>query len=74
MNYKLDTLLEHFGIPQPPDRHRACADVDVTANVFRRLISAADNNPQLDNLAALVKTAGRTAMANKPVQAELFEV
>ncbi|GAA3875305.1 3'-5' exonuclease [Streptomyces sedi] len=72
-NYKLDTLLAHFGIPQPADRHRAPADVDVTAKVFLHLISAAENDPQLLDLAALVKTAGRTAKANRPIQADLFD-
>lgn len=71
-NYKLDTLLAHFGIPQPPDRHRALADVEVTAKVFLQLISAADEDPRLDGLAALVKAAGRTAKHNLPVQSELF--
>ncbi|MFE7509840.1 PolC-type DNA polymerase III [Streptomyces sp. NPDC057540] len=73
-NYKLDTLLANFGIPQPMDRHRAPADVDVTAKVFLRLISAADEDPRFASLAALVKTAGRTAKANLPVQAGLFDV
>ncbi|MFE4333277.1 PolC-type DNA polymerase III [Streptomyces sp. NPDC056831] len=73
-NYKLDTLLGHFGIPQPADRHRAAADVDVTAQVFRRLIGAADENAQFRDLAAVVKTAGRTAKFNLPVQAGLFDV
>ncbi|MFI5774426.1 PolC-type DNA polymerase III [Streptomyces sp. NPDC051658] len=73
-NYKLDTLLAHFGIPHPPDRHRAYADVDVTAKVFLQLISAADNHPQLGDLATLVKTAGRAAKANRPVQAGLFDI
>ncbi|MEU3355143.1 3'-5' exonuclease [Streptomyces sp. NPDC037389] len=73
-NYKLDTLLAHFGIQQPPDRHRAYADVDVTAQAFLRLVRAADLDPQLVDFAALVKTAGRTAKANRPVQTELFDV
>ena len=73
-NYRLDTLLAHFGIPQPPDRHRARGDVDVTAKVFLRLISAADHDPKLGSLAALVKTCGRTAKANRPAQAGLFDV
>jgi DNA polymerase-3 subunit epsilon len=73
-NYKLDTLLAHFGIPQPPDRHRAMADVEVTAEVFRWLVSAADHDPKLNDLAALLKTAGRTAKANRPVQTGLFDV
>jgi DNA polymerase III subunit epsilon len=71
-NYKLDTLLAHYAIPQPPDRHRAGADVEVTAELFFRLIRAADEHPQFSDLAALVKVAGRTAKSNIPVQAELF--
>lgn len=73
-NYKLDTLLAHFGILQPPDRHRALADVEVTAQVFLQLISAADQDPQLGAVAALVKVAGRTAKHNLPVQSGLFDL
>ncbi|MFE9968673.1 PolC-type DNA polymerase III [Streptomyces sp. NPDC005525] len=73
-NYKLDTLLAHFSIKQPTDRHRAYADVDVTAQVFFRLVSAADENAQLGDLAALVKSAGRTAKCNMPVQGGLFDI
>ncbi|ATM24606.1 exonuclease (plasmid) [Streptomyces alboflavus] len=74
LNYRLDTLLAHFGIPQPPDRHRAPADVDVTAQLFLRLIAAAKDSPQLSDLAALVKLAGRTARCNQPAQEELFDL
>jgi DNA polymerase-3 subunit epsilon len=42
----------------PSDRHRAYADVDVTAQVFVRLVSAADD--QLSDLTALVKIAALT--------------
>ncbi|MFC7650491.1 exonuclease domain-containing protein [Streptosporangium lutulentum] len=73
-NYKLDTLLAHFSIKQPADRHRAAADVEVTAQVFFRLISAADENAQLSDLTALVKIAGRTAKCNMPAQDGLFDV
>lgn len=73
-NHKLDTLLAHFAIKQPADRHRAYADVDVTAQVFFRLISAADENDQLCDLAALVKIAGRTAKCNMPAQGGLFDI
>jgi DNA polymerase-3 subunit epsilon len=71
-NYELDTLLEHFSIKQPADRHRAGADVEVTAEVFFRLIRAADEHPQFSDLAALAKIAGRTAKSNIPAQGELF--
>ena len=73
-NYKLDTLLAHFSIKQPADRHRAYADVEVTAQVFFRLIRAADENAQFSDLAALVKIAGRTAKCNMPVQGGLFDI
>lgn len=73
-NYKLDTLLAHFSIPLPADRHRAYADVDVTAQVFTKLIDAADRAGELHDLAALVKVAGRTAKANLPTQAHLFDL
>jgi DNA polymerase-3 subunit epsilon len=73
-NYKLDTLLAHFSIELPADRHRASADVDVTAQVFFRLVSAANQDAQLSDLAALVKIAGRTAKCNIPVQGGLFDI
>ena len=71
-NYKLDTLLAHFSISQPADRHRAGADVEVTAQVFFQLIRAADEMPQFSDLAALVKSAGRTAKCNIPAQGQFF--
>ncbi|USY17983.1 3'-5' exonuclease [Nocardiopsis exhalans] len=73
-NYRLDTLLAHFAIPRPADRHRAYADVEVTAQVFMRLIDAADRDGALEDLAGLVTIAGRTAKANRPTQQELFEL
>jgi hypothetical protein len=62
----------HYGIPQPSDRQRAGADVEVTAELFFRLIRAADEHPEFSDLAALAKIAGRTAKSNIPVQGELF--
>ncbi|NKY96690.1 3'-5' exonuclease [Nocardiopsis alborubida] len=73
-NYRLDTLLTHFAIPRPADRHRAYADVDATALVFMRLIDAADREGTIGDLAGLVKIAGRTAKANRPVQQDLFDL
>lgn len=71
-NYKLDTLLAYYSIGQPADRHRAGADVEVTAQVFFQLIRAADEMPQFSDLAALVKAAGRTAKCNIPAQGQFF--
>ncbi|MGV9383618.1 3'-5' exonuclease [Nonomuraea sp. NPDC003707] len=73
-NYRLDTLLTHFSIKHPADRHRAYADVEVTAEVFIRLVSAANEHAEFSDLAALVKIAGRTAKCNVPAQGELFDV
>jgi len=71
-NYKLDTLLAHFSIGRPADRHRAGADVEVTAEVFFRLVRAADEMPQFGDLAGLVKAAGRAARCNIPAQGQFF--
>jgi DNA polymerase-3 subunit epsilon len=73
-NYKLDTLLSHLSIAFPPDRHRAAADVDITAEVYIRLITTADDTAQISTLAELVKIAGRTAKSNLPVQGDLFDL
>lgn len=37
-SYGLDELLRYHGIPKPVQRHRAMPDVEVTAEVFRRLL------------------------------------
>ena len=71
-NHKLDMLLAHFSIKHPADRHRAYADVEVTAQLFFRLVSAADDTRQFSSLEALMKAAGRTAKCNIPTQAVLF--
>ncbi|MCX4095680.1 hypothetical protein [Nocardia sp. alder85J] len=70
-NYRLDTLLAHFAIPMPANRHRA--GVDVTAQVFTRLIDDATGSFALGDLASQVKVAGRTAKYNVPVQSGLFD-
>lgn len=37
-NYKLDTLAQHFGLPIPAQRHRALPDVELTVQIFLRLL------------------------------------
>ncbi|MGW0251132.1 3'-5' exonuclease [Nocardia goodfellowii] len=37
--HNLDILTRHLGITQPPDRHRAMADVAITAEAFVRMIA-----------------------------------
>jgi DNA polymerase-3 subunit epsilon len=72
VNYRLDTLLAHFEIAQPADRHRAGADVNVTAQVFLQLVALAHDSDRVESLADLVKIARRTAKCNTPIQDELF--
>ncbi|MFI1649762.1 PolC-type DNA polymerase III [Streptomyces avidinii] len=71
-NYRLDTLLDHYKIPRPKDRHRAMADVRVTAEVFSRLIADAESTDSIQTLRSLKTTARRRAKASNPVQAGLF--
>lgn len=72
-NYKLDTLLAHLSIANPADRHRATADVEVTARMFTDLINIADRGRAIGGLTELVTIARRTARANLPTQQRLFE-
>lgn len=67
-SHSLDVLLRHLGIPSPPDRHRALADVRLTAEVFIRMVS--DSTwMNLDHLRAV---GGYTPAAPVPEQPTLF--
>lgn len=71
-SYRLDTLLAHYEIPKPADRHRAMADVRVTAEVFSRLIADAETSGAVTSLHGLKTIARRRAKASEPVQSGLF--
>ncbi|MGW6388978.1 3'-5' exonuclease [Streptomyces sp. NPDC055103] len=71
-DYRLDTLLDHYGIAKPVDRHRAMADVRVTADLFARLLTEAETTGTPTTLHHLTRVAGRRAKANEPVQNSLF--
>ncbi len=76
-SYGLDELLRYYGIPRPLLRHRAMPDVEVTAEVFRRLLSdgAADGHwttlLDLDSVAGLQPKP--KASDEISVQGSLFE-
>jgi DNA polymerase-3 subunit epsilon len=57
-SYRLDELLRHYGIPQPCGRHRAMPDVEVTAELFRRLLADGAKAGHWSNLLDLDITAG----------------
>jgi DNA polymerase III epsilon subunit-like protein len=66
--HSLDQLMRHLGIPTPADRHRALADVRLTAEIFMRM--ATDSTwMNLDHLRAI---AGYTPPVPPPQQTTLF--
>ncbi|MEV0766219.1 3'-5' exonuclease [Nocardia sp. NPDC050435] len=66
--HSLDTLMRHLHIPSPPDRHRALADVRVTAQIFIRMVTDA----QWLNLDHVRAIGGYTPPAPAPEQPTLF--
>jgi DNA polymerase-3 subunit epsilon len=67
-SHRLDTLLQHLGIPRPRDRHRALPDVEVTVEVFLRILA----DGRWDTLRQLHAAGGYRAKAAQPRQQELF--
>lgn len=66
--YSLDALIGHFRLDRPTDRHRAMADVDVTAALFIRLLTDLVRAGTFGTLADLVKRCARRPRAAQPVQ------
>jgi DNA polymerase III subunit epsilon len=64
----LDEMLRHLQIPAPANRHRAMADVQVTVELFNRLVADAD----WADLRQLRALAGYPARAAQPEQLALF--
>jgi DNA polymerase III subunit epsilon len=64
----LDDMLRHLQIPAPAHRHRAMADVQVTVELFSRMITDAD----WVDLRQLRALGGYPARAAQPEQADLF--
>lgn len=70
--YGLDALMTAFGIPRPADRHRALADVLVTADLFRRLLRDGSEAGLWATLRQVRGKAGYEAKAAAPYQAALW--
>ncbi len=64
----LDDLIRHLKMPVPANRHRAMADVEVTTELFSRMVTESD----WVNLRQLRCLAGCEAKAAKPQQIALF--
>ena len=72
-SHGLDALMTTLGIPRPPDRHRAMADVEVTADLFGRLLGAGIEENRWRSLKQIRKEAGLEARAAMPEQQTLFD-
>jgi DNA polymerase-3 subunit epsilon len=71
-SHGLDALMNALAIPRPADRHRAMADVQVTVQLFRRLLHDGTQQGQWATLQHLRKKAGYDAKAAMPHQEALF--
>jgi DNA polymerase-3 subunit epsilon len=72
-SYRLDALLARYQIPVPADRHRAMPDVEVTAELFFRLLAEGAAHGCWRDLPALERAAGR-ARAVRPGTGEQLEL
>ncbi len=71
-SHRLDVLINHLGIPRPADRHRALADVEITVEVFRRLIAEGDHAGRWSTLRQVREHGLYEAKGGKPEQEALF--
>lgn len=67
-SYSLDHLMAYLGVPRPGRRHRALPDVEVTAQLFTRLI----NDRDWSILQEVTKVSGLVPRAAQPHQDALF--
>lgn len=71
-SHRLDVLIHHLGIAWPADRHRAMPDVEVTAEVFRRVLEHGAASGRWRTLRQLRSDGGYPAKGGKPEQEALF--
>jgi DNA polymerase III epsilon subunit-like protein len=72
-SHRLDTLIQHLGIPRPIDRHRALPDVEITVQLFARLVVDSAHAGLWTTLAHLRRIGGYEPKAARPRQEVLFE-
>jgi len=68
-SHRLDVLMQHLAIATRPDRHRALADVEITAQLFTTLV----RTTTFPTLSELRRVGLRRARANEPSQESLFD-
>lgn len=73
-SHRLDALLGHLGIPFPLGRHRAMPDVEVTANLFIRIVEDGARAGMWRTLHELRAVGGFAARAGQSLQESLFDL
>lgn len=71
ISYRLDSVAGHFDLAIPPDRHRALPDVQLTCQVFLRLLAMWDQRHNDKRLFLLRRVAGINTEPNS-TQPSLF--
>lgn len=71
-SHRLDVLINHLGIPRPPDRHRALPDVEITVDVFSRMLAHGADTGRWRTLRQIREHGLYPAKAGKPEQETLF--
>jgi DNA polymerase III epsilon subunit-like protein len=71
-SHRLDVLINHLGIPRPADRHRALPDVEITVEVFTRIIEQGSQAGRWRTLRQIRDHALFPAKGGKPEQDALF--
>jgi DNA polymerase III epsilon subunit-like protein len=71
-SHRLDALINHLGIRRPPDRHRALPDVEITVEVFTRLIEVGARTSRWRTLRQIRDAGLFQAKGGRPEQEALF--
>jgi len=71
-DYKLDTLANHLSVDIPVQRHRALPDVEMTVQIFLRLLEIAQTTSKIVRVIDLKHVAGIKMQTGEPIQESLF--
>lgn len=71
-SHRLDVLIHHLGLRTAAGRHRAMPDVELTAEVFRRVVDHGATTGRWRTLRQLRADGGYQAKAGRPEQQALF--
>ncbi len=72
-SYRLDALAQYFSLPIPHDRHRALPDVQLTIQIFLRLVSLYLKKRPMTTVAELRNVAGIARKEQPVTQMSLFD-